>query len=40
MFENYDSDICQDLISFGEGRFFKMAIEKFLSFVWKNSKIS
>ena len=32
--------IFQDLESFGKGRFFKMALEKFLIVVWENSKIS
>ena len=33
-----DDTIFQDLESFGKERIFKMAIEKFLIFVWKNSK--
>jgi len=32
--------IFQDLESFGKGRFFKLALEKFLIVVWENSKIS
>ena len=33
-----DNAIFQDLESFVKRRFFKMAMEKFWIFVWKNSK--
>ena len=33
-----ENDIFQDLGSFGKGTFFKMVMEYFCIFVWKNSK--
>ena len=35
-----DDAIFQDLESFGKERCLKIAMEKFLIFVWKSSKIS
>ena len=35
-----DDAIFQDLESFGKEKCLKMAMEKVLIFVWKNSKIS
>ena len=33
-----ENAIFQDLVSFGKEKIFRMAMEKFWIFVWKNSK--
>ena len=37
-FFNFENDIFQDLESFGNERIFKMSMEKFWIFVWKNAE--